>query len=571
MRSFPVPEPGAPDRRSPARLLWWLVRTNSGAITLSIVHGVVWMVAQALVPAAIGKTIDDGIVPRDQGAILRWGGVVLALGLVQAATGISQDRAGRVAGLGASYRTMQVLTRHASALGATLARRTSTGGVVSVGVGDIDHLDNLIGLTARVFGAVASIVVVAAIMLSASWQLGLVVLIGVPLILWALALLLRPLHGRQQRLRDRQGELTSRAVDIVSGLRVLRGIGGEDVFARRYREESQRARWAGVEVAGVEALLDGVRILLPGLLVAFVVWLGARRVLAGQLSPGQLVAFYGYAVFLAVPLRRLTMTTGLFMKGYVAAQRVVRLLALEPEIASATPAAIAPGPGAVLADPVSGLVVHPRRLTGVVCASTADAATLADRLGRYVESGATYGGVPLRKLAVDEVRRRILVAGNDAALFSGTLRTELDPADRAVPGSGVLEEVLDRASARDIVDALPEGLDAAVVGAGREFSGGQQQRLRLVRALMADPDVLLLVEPTSAVDAHTESRVGERIGAGRTGRATVVFTTSPILLDHTDRVSFVEDGTVVAEGTHEELLRTEPRYRYVVTRDVDAE
>jgi ABC-type multidrug transport system fused ATPase/permease subunit len=405
--------------------------------------------------------------------------------------------------------------------------------------------------------------------LNTSWRLGLVVLVGVPLILWALALLLRPLHGRQQRLRDRQGELTSRAVDIVSGLRVLRGIGGEDLFARRYREESQRARRAGVAVAGVEALLDGVRILLPGLLVAFVVWLGARRVLAGELSPGQLVAFYGYAVFLAIPLRRLTMTTGLFMKGYVAAQRAVRLLALEPDIASPTPPAPTPGAGAVLADRQSGLVVHPHRLTGVVCASPADAATLADRLGRYVESDATYGGVPLRDLAVDEVRRRVLVAGNDAALFSGSLRTELDPAGRAGPGGRVLAEALDRASARDIVDALPEGLDAPVVGAGREFSGGQRQRLRLVRALMADPDVLLLVEPTSAVDAHTESRIGERIGAGRTGQATVVFTTSPILLDHTDHVSYVEDGTVVAEGTHEELLRTDARYRYVVTRDVE--
>ena len=286
MRSFPVPDPGAADGRSPTRFLWWLVRNNRGPLLLSIVHGVVWMLAQALVPAAVGRTIDSGIVPRDQAGILRWGGVVLALGLVQAATGISQDRSARVAGLGAAYRTTQVITRHASALGATLARRTSTGGVVSVGVGDIDYLDSMVGLIARMFGAIAAIVAVAAIMLSTSWRLGLVVLIGVPLILWVLALLLRPLHGRQQRLRDRQGELTSRAVDIVSGLRVLRGSGGEDVFAGRYREESQRARWAGVGVAGVEAVLDGVRILLPGLLVAFVVWLGARQVLAGQLSAG---------------------------------------------------------------------------------------------------------------------------------------------------------------------------------------------------------------------------------------------------------------------------------------------
>jgi ABC-type multidrug transport system fused ATPase/permease subunit len=162
------------------------------------------------------------------------------------------------------------------------------------------------------------------------------------------------------------------------------------------------------------------------------------------------------------------------------------------------------------------------------------------------------------------VRELILVADNDARLFTGSLRESLDAHGRA--GDADIDAALDVASARDVVDALPAGLAAPVAERGREFSGGQQQRLRLARALIADPPVLILVEPTSAVDAHTEARIAAGLRAARAGRTTVVLTTSPLLLDRADRVSYVEGGRVRAEGTHRELLHTEPRYAATVTR-----
>lgn len=532
---------------------------------LGVCYGIVWMLAQALTPAVIGAAVDAGLAARDRQALVACGGAVLALGMVQAGAGILRDRATLTGSLGAAYRTMQLITRQASALGATLPRRMSIGEVVNIGVADITHISAALDITGRAAGAVVAIVVVAAIMLAVSWQLGLVVLIGVPLMVWAVAFLLRPLHVRQQRLREQQAELTDRAVDIASGLRVLRGIGGEDVFARRYREESQRVRHAGVRVARVETVLDGARVLLPGILVAVVVWLGARYVLAGEMKVGALVAFYGYAVFLANPLRRLTDAASRIMKGYVAARRVTRVLALEPEMTSGGRAFVAePAP---LADPVSGLTVHPGQLVAVVCAAPDDAAMLADRIGRYVDSDVTYGGVPLSDLPLGGTRRRILVTTNEARLFSGAMRTELDPMDRG--DAEALERAVRAASADDIVAALPDGLDTAIAEAGREFSGGQQQRLRLVRALLADPDVLVLVEPTSAVDAHTEAHIAAGLAASRAGKATVVFSTSPILLHQASRVSYVEGGKVVAEGTHGELL-ADARYRSVVARDEEA-
>lgn len=213
-----------------------------------------------------------------------------------------------------------------------------------------------------------------------------------------------------------------------------------------------------------------------------------------------------------------------------------------------------------MSGPASGVVVRPHRITAIAAADPAESVAIADRLGRYAE-GATLAGVPLADLSLAAVREHVLVADNDALLFSGRLRADLDP-----HATGRLGWALDAADAADIVEALPGGLDTEVAERGRSFSGGQQQRLRLVRALVADPDILVLVEPTSSVDAHTEARIADRLADARNGRTTVVCSTSPLVLDRVDHVVYVEGGVAVAEGTHRDLLVREPRYARTVLR-----
>ncbi|MDH6578569.1 ABC transporter ATP-binding protein [Kitasatospora sp. MAP5-34] len=568
MHPFPDPRPGVPDHRSPARYLWWLVGVRRGAAVLAVLYGILCALCQGLVPAAVGKGIDAGLIARNQGELLIWSGAILALGVGQAVTGTLRDRCSVRNRYGASYATTQFITRQAAALGATLPKRVSAGEAMSVGSADVTRVGVALESSARGSGAVVSALVVAGIMLYQSWQLGLLVLLGIPAITWAMARLMRLLHRRQDELRAQQSVLTDLAVDIVAGLRVLRGIGGEEVFADRYRTTSQRVRQESVRVAAVEAWITGAKLLLPGLLVTAVIWLGAHYVDTGRISAGLLVSFYGYGVFLAEQLRRATGMVDQLTRAMVAAKRVVALLDLTPELGSGTEASD-PAAKADLEDPESGLTLPAGRFVGVVCATPADAAVLADRLGRYTDSAATYAGVPLSALPLAEVRRRILVADNEARLFSGPLRGELDPYGRAATDPRLLPRALDDASAADIVEPLPEGLDTVIGNAGREFSGGQQQRLRLARALMADPEVLILVEPTNAVDAHTEGRIAARLAAHRAGRSTLVLTASPILLDHTEQVLLVLDGKVVAGGTHAELL-ADPRYRSTVTREVAA-
>jgi ABC-type multidrug transport system fused ATPase/permease subunit len=161
------------------------------------------------------------------------------------------------------------------------------------------------------------------------------------------------------------------------------------------------------------------------------------------------------------------------------------------------------------------------------------------------------------------VRRRIVVGDTSAVLFAGLLREELDLRDR---GEAALRRALHAAAAEDVLDALPGGLDGRVTERGRSFSGGQRQRLVLTRALLADPEVLVLVEPTSAVDAHTEARIADRLVRARSGRTTVVTTSSPLVLDRADVVLFLDGGRVVAEGEHHQLLRDVPSYAAYVTR-----
>jgi ABC-type multidrug transport system fused ATPase/permease subunit len=572
MRSLPLEDPGTPHARTPARYLLWIVRGQWVSVAGGVFFGILWMASQAFVPAAIGAAIDQGVAGRDTGRLLLWTGAVLFLGTVTAVSGIFRHRFAVFNWLSAAYRTVQVAVKHTTKVGASLPREIATGEVVAIGATDISHIGGSIEITARAAGSVVSFGIVAAILLKASVTLGIIVLVGVPVLMLAITPLFRPLHRRQHAYREIGGKLTTRATDIVAGLRVLRGIGGEQSFSGRFKEESQRLRRAGLQVAKVDAALDGSQVLLPGIFVTIVTWLGASFALSGEITVGELVAFYGYAAFLVGPLRNATEAADKIIRGLVAARRVIRLLAIEPAVSDPTePVLIETGEthrdGAELVDTRSGLVVPAGALMAVAATDTADATALADRLGRYVDAEVLWRGIPLERLPIATVRERVLVADSEARLFSGRLRDELDV--RGIASDATVGAALHTASAEDVIDALADGLEEAIEERGRSLSGGQRQRLLLARALLVDPAVLVLVEPTSAVDAHTEARIAARLGSARTGRTTVVMTTSPLVLDRVDTVAFLDEGTVVATGTHRQLLHTSPGYRALVTRGED--
>ncbi|BDZ44412.1 ATP-binding cassette domain-containing protein [Naasia aerilata] len=268
--------------------------------------------------------------------------------------------------------------------------------------------------------------------------------------------------------------------------------------------------------------------------------------------------------------------------GLVGARRILGVLRVQPLVRD-DGTAPAPPPGADLHDEASGLTVRAGRLTAVLAEHPDESAALADRLGRYDDDGSggtvLWGGVDHSTVPLAEVRRRIVVSGATPQLFSGPLLDGLTmrPArngdrDEALRAAGAAVET---ASAGDILDARPAGWDDIVDERGRSFSGGERQRLSLARALLTEAEILVLVEPTSAVDARTEQLIGERLAEARRDRTTVVVTSSPLLLRHASSVALVLDGRVVAEGRHEELLgRTDElgrRYRGLVLRGEEAQ
>ena len=565
LRDLPYDDPGRPDLTSPGRFLRWVGMQQKGILALGVLWGVLWMGGQALIPGALGAGV-QAISTGNTELALKWAGVVLALGIFQAAAGLLRHRLAVTNWISAGVRVQQLVVRQAARLGADLPKQVATGEVVAATANDVERIGSAFDVLPRFIGAIVAFIGVAIILVVSNLELGLIVLIGVPVLTLAVAPLVRPLERRERAQRARLGETQELAADTVAGLRVLRGIGGEDLFLERFHAASRNVQAAAVRTATVRSTLDAMQVFLPGIFVVLVTWLGAKQAIEGSLSIGQLVAFYGYTAFLVLPLRTVTETAHRWTAARVAAQRVVAVLTLDRLFEVATDEVYMPDTGAIV-DRTSGLVVEPGSFTAVVTDDPGHSDRIADRLGRYRDGEVTVADVRLQDVPLAQVRRHILVQDKDPTILSGAAEDLFD-----IPRTGRVDvaQALEWASALDVVDALPHGLATDLPERGRSLSGGQRQRLALARSLVADPDVLILDEPTSAVDAHTEARIGQGIRDARIGRTTVIFTTSPLLLEHAETVAFVVDGKVVNNGRHRDLLKESPEYRNTVIRGVDA-
>ncbi|MGW7442463.1 ABC transporter transmembrane domain-containing protein [Kitasatospora sp. NPDC054795] len=578
---LPLADPGSPDLSSPPAFLRWLQRRQRRGQVLATLWSLIEMGCRAALPIPLGFGV-QAAVDGDAGGIWRAGGILLLLGAGAALGAVLVHRQAVWNWIHAATHVRQLVSRQASHLGAGLSRRIATGEVVAVGSGDVERIGWYVELVARVRSAVIVWLAVSMAVLLVDPVLGAGVLLGVPVLAASVWPLIGPFERRYEQQRTLGGKATELAADTVAGLRVLRGIGGEELFLERYRAASQKVRAAAVRSARIQSLMQAQQILLPGLFVVGVTWYGARLVASGELAVGTLIAVYGATAFLAAPLRILGEAAHAWSVARVSAARTVRVLSLGRTAGTAEAALVRPDK-ADLHDPTSGLTVRAGELTAVVCGDPDFAGALAERLGGHVplaegeraQAPVRLGGTELDAVPLAEARAAVLVHDKEPVLLSGTLAELFD-----IPSSGRVTAAAALAAARseDVLTALAEGspecggdpMRARITERGRSLSGGQRQRLALARALLADPPVLVLDEPTSAVDAHTESRIASGLRDTRAGRTTVVFATSPLLLDRADRVVLLQEGRVVAAGPHRELMRAEPAYRAVVTRGEEA-
>lgn len=581
IRDLPYSDPGDPDVRSGPRFLIWLGRNQLTGQLKSLSWGLLHQCSIAGLPLAVGVAV-QAVVERSGRGLALAGALIVVLGILIAVGDTMLHRTAVTNWITAAARVQQLLARKTAELGSALTRRVAAGEVVAVSTGDVEKIGWFVEALSRFAAAATALVLISIGLIVYLPSLGVLVAIAMPVLALTVLPLLPRATRRADLQREKAGRATELASDTVAGLRVLRGIGGEELFLGRYRRASQEVRKAAVHSARMWALISAIQVLLPGILLISLVWYGATLARDGRIDVGQLVTVYSAATLMLFPLRHFEEIAMAYSFSRPSAQRAVRVLSLRR---SAQPSRIdAMSPEGDLYDPVTGLMAPRGLFTAVVCGDPDEAGRLAERLGGHAETeegsdpapSVLLGGVALDELPLDSARAAVLVQDKDPVLLSGTLRELLD-----VPSSGKVtaQDALAAAQCGDVLDALAQAsvdtdgdpMRTRITERGRSLSGGQRQRLALARSLVTDPEALVLDEPTSAVDSHTEARVAAGIKRLRQGRTTVAFASSPLLLDLADRVVLVHAGTVVAVGAHRDLLRDEPRYRAVVTRETEDE
>ncbi len=566
--------------RTGGRLILRMMGRHRRRLLLFLTLISTWQVCEALVPVVIGVVIDRAVATGDLGALATWLGALVVLFLVLSYA----YRFGAQVGFGFMQREMhalrmQVATKALDPRG--VRTRLLPGETLSLATSDVE----LIGVTLRAVGlgvaAGLAVIVSAVALVRIDLVLGLVVLGGVPVVLLLLQVLTPVVARRSGQQQALLARATGIATDLVRGFRTLKGIGAEEIAADRYRRESARAQDAGIRTADSYGLVAAVTTGLSSLFLAVVALIAGLLAVEGEITIGELVAIVGLTQFLAEPMRILGDLLAETAAARASAQRVCDYLHAPTLVAVGADEPDDAGLELIEASARTlrevTLASRPGELLGLAVTDTADAAALVGVLaGEMTAEPATsvrLGGHALDRLSVRGRRARMLVAPHHVDLFEGTLATNIDPrlpAD-APPDALVdsLGPVLRAAAVEDVLALHPDGLVREVTPDGATYSGGQRQRVAYARALATGTPLLVLHDPTTAVDAVTEHRMAQGLREVRhaTGSrlCTWVLTSSPALLAQADRVVLVTGGHVVAEGTHTELCERED-YRRAVLR-----
>ncbi|MFE5834969.1 ABC transporter ATP-binding protein [Streptomyces sp. NPDC056488] len=543
-------------------------RRVGGASLLAMAH----QACEALVPVVIGLTIDEAVGTGSSGALLRWLLVLAGLFLVLSTCYRISARFAEGAGESAAHRIRQDLAARVLDPRGGADTGRLPGALTAVATGDARRVGSVASALPYALSALTGLAVSAVALLRVSVPLGLLVLLGVPPLLWIGHLISRPLERRSEAEQEHAAHASGVAADLVAGLRVLKGMGAEGAAVSRYRETSRSSLASALRAASSRAWHDGAILALTGVFIAVIGLVGAHLAMRGTISVGDLVAAVGLAQYLLGPFQLLTYVNGEFAQARASADRIAEVLASPPAVAAGTVPLPSPVAGRLRLRGLThgalrglDLDVAPGSVVGVVSRDPAAANDLLLCLGREREpAGGTVelDGVTLADLDPGDARRAILVAHHDADLFEDSLLANV----RAGAGDGAPDvgPALAAAAADDVADALPDGVHTVLAERGRSLSGGQRQRVALARALAADPPVLVVHDPTTAVDTVTEARIAARLRELRRGRTTLLVTTSPALLAGTDVVVMLDGGTVAAEGSHPELVASHETYRSAV-------
>jgi len=551
---------------------WW-VAGGIGA-------GIVWTTAKLIIPLLAAAAIDDGIRAGDGGKVLALSLAIVVVGVVQAlGTGMRRYAAFRIA-LRAETDLRQRLFAHLQRLHFAFHDQAQTGQLMARANTDIHQIETVVILIPLTAAACLTTLGVIAIMVTKDPILCVLALGALPFLNLAATRFSRRIAPINSQVQEELADVSTVVEESLSGVRVVKGFGAEHMQVRRLEEEADsvldRTLAAARLRAGFMPLVD----FLPTLSMVAILWYGGHQVLEGNLQIGDILAFNLYILMLIWPLRMVGMLIAQASRASSGGGRIDAVLKTDPAVVDRPDARpLPPGPGEVRFEGVRfgygpgravlnglDLTIRGGEAVAIVGATGSGKSTIARLLPRFyeVEAGRVLlDGVDVRDLAVAELRSSVGIVFEDTFLFSDTVRENIAFADPEATSEQV-RRAARLAGADDFVSALPEGYDTLIGEHGFSLSGGQRQRIAIARAVITDPRVLILDDATSSVDPTKEHEIRAALGEVMDGRTTLIIAHRPATIALADRVVLVDDGHVLAEGTHEELLGSSVRYRDVL-------
>ncbi|MET9552247.1 ABC transporter ATP-binding protein [Streptomyces sp. NPDC006645] len=563
-----------PDPKRPApgsAILRTALRRNIGAMAKGTGLMGLYQAGETAFPIALGLIVEHTMQDRSLGAL---GLSIAALAVIITTVSLSWRFGMRTLQKANTTEAHRWRVRVAECGLQPVARDVDlkSGEVLTIATEDADQTADIIEVVPLLISSLVAVLVTAVALGMADIRLGLLVIAGTVAILSVLAVMSKRIGASTREQQARVARAGAKVADLITGLRPLHGFGGNHAAFLSYRKVSSDAKHQAVTVARVNGAYAGTALALNAVLAGAVTLAAGWLAFGGQISIGELVMAVGLAQFIIEPLKLFSEMPKYVMMARASADRMALVLTAPP-LTTPGPERPAAGGGLEVDCVVHGSLnrlkfsVPAGEFVAIAVYQPRAAADLASILAVNVpphayEGVVRVGGQALSDLSIEAVREYMLVNPYDGEIFAGTLRTNIDPSGT----SRMIPEAVEASMLTDVVALHRDGLDYAVRDRGANLSGGQRQRLSLARALATDSEILVLHDPTTAVDAVTEQLVARNIAKLRRGRTTVVITSSPALLDAADRVLVLDEGVVVAEDTHRNLLATDEDYCLAVTR-----
>jgi ATP-binding cassette, subfamily B, bacterial len=569
---------------------WELIRSACRArrrgLALGVLAGLGWTAGKVSVGLLVQQAVDKGIEADDTAALRRWAtAIAVAAVVVGVFTGLRRYLAFREARwIEADLR--EQLFEHFQRLHFGFHDRAPTGQLMSRANTDLQQIQAFVVMIPLTISNGVTVAAVTVILVSIDPLLALLALGSLPFMNVLATRFSKRLHPAVMGIQQESAELAAVVEETVAGVRVVKGFGAEQVQARRLAAEADDVYRESMIAVGVRSTFLPALELLPNLGLIATLAYGGHQVLDGSLTLGELLAFNVYVAMLVWPLRMLGMIIAQAQRATASAERVAEVLQTTPAVAEPARGRSLPeagpdgGRGEVRFERVGfayapelpavldgfDLVVPAGQSVALVGATGSGKTTVARLIPRFYDvqrGGVHLDGVDVRQVPLREVRKAVGIVFEETFLFSDTIAANIAFADPDAAEADV-ERAARLAGAHDFITALPEGYATTVGERGYSLSGGQRQRLAIARAILADPRVLILDDATSSVDPTKEHEIRDALAEVMRGRTTIVIAHRPVTIALADRVVLLSEGRVVADGTHDGLLRSVDAYREVL-------